>query len=96
VTVTPEIWEGDSLPESDEDVMDIFDELGMLPSEVRAIADACKTEAWVHEKLAKHLRDSDPEESEDNLVISRHFWRRTERLNALAKAYDERCEENNE
>lgn len=52
--VTPEVWEGDALPESDEEAVELFDALGCLPSEIEAMADHCKREAWVHEKLAKH------------------------------------------
>lgn len=87
----PEAWEGDGFYELDDDeIVNLFRDLGCLAFEVKALADACKMEAWVREKTAKH------EDREDNLVIARFWWRRTERLLAVVKTLDKITDESGE
>jgi len=92
MTVTPEIWEGDGFPEDadDAEILELFEDLGFIPDEILAVRDWCKREAWVYEHVAK--RESG-QQKEDTLIIVRHFWRRTERLGALAKAMDKQMDE---
>lgn len=79
----PENWDGDGLPDDDDDVLELFRDLGMLPDEVTALYDLCKAHAWVYEHVARHR------EPEWNLAVSRYYWRRAERFRVLAKRYDE-------
>lgn len=64
------LWDGDGLPE---DAIELLCDLDMLPFEVEGLVDACKHEAWVREKMAKHLEGEDAERS---LAMARYFWRR--------------------
>jgi hypothetical protein len=78
---TPEIWEGDGLPEDDEEALDLFALL--FAYEIEAIIEATKREAWVREKVAKY------EDRPESLLMAQFFWRRVEHLRHLAKLDEE-------
>lgn len=73
----PENWEGDGLPEDDDEAVKLLRELGPLPFEYDAIRAACQREAWVREHAARHER------REWHLAVTRYLWRRVERLRLL-------------
>jgi hypothetical protein len=83
----PAIWEGDGLPEDDEDALDFIGALELFDFEIEALIHVCKREAYVHEKVAKY------ENKEWNLTFARFAWRRVERWTALLKLYEEQQEE---
>jgi hypothetical protein len=77
--LTPELWEGDGITDDPDELQYAIEDLGLLPVEIRAIEECCKREAWVHEKTAKY------ENREDNLILSRYFWRRAQRFKEIAE-----------
>ena len=81
-------WDGDGFDEGldDDAILGLFDDLGIMFPDLDGMIDACKGEAWVHEKLAKY------EQSEVNLAMARYFWRRVERLRALLKTLRDRVD----
>lgn len=78
----PANWDGDGLPEDDDEALELFWDLGFLPNEVLATYEHAKRQAWFREQLAKY------ESAEWNLTLTRYFWRRAERLRKLAALYD--------
>lgn len=72
-------WNGDGFEsdDSDEDILNLFDRLGIMYPEIKGMIDACKRDAWIQEKMAKHPR------YENRLPIARFYWRRVERLRSL-------------
>jgi len=81
--LTPELWEGDGITDDPDLLTDAISDLGLLPLELRALEEVCKREAWVSEKAAKY------ENREDNLILSRYFWRRAQRFKEIAEAEDQ-------
>lgn len=81
------IWDGDGFEPDEDEVLDAIDYLCILPHELDALAESCKSEAWLHRELGK--RDTsrsreDPERAEQNLAIARYYERRAERWAELA------------
>lgn len=58
------------------DMVNYFD---MTVPEQKGWLEACKEQAFVTEKVAKH------ENKEVNLAVARYFWRRVEKLNSYIK-----------
>ena len=79
------IWNGDGLPEDDDEALDIF--LDLFDFEIDEIIDACKRTAWVHEKTAAH------EDYDANIAMARFFWRRTARWIELRKQYEQQMKD---
>lgn len=84
------IWDADTISEYDE-WRDLIEVLDMTLPEIEGWLEACKREAWVHEKLAKY-REEDGD-GEQNLAIARYFWRRVERLREHLKQLEHDLDE---
>jgi len=72
------VWEADDFLDYTE-WKKVVQELDMTAPEIEGWLDACKKEAWVHEKLSKY------ENKDRNLAIARHFWRRSNSITAYKK-----------
>ena len=77
----PSIWQGDGLHDYGEwyDMVSYFD---ITMPELQGWLNACTSEAWVREHLAKY------EDTEMNLDIARYFWRRVEKLRTYIKGLE--------
>jgi hypothetical protein len=80
------IWEGDGLP-SYELWLDNISDLNLTTPELEGWLSAVKSEAWIREKMSKHVEDDSKFDTEWHLATCRYFWRRYQTL----KGYIERC-----
>jgi hypothetical protein len=83
------IWEGDGLPEYDEwrDMVLAFD---LTDPELEGWLEACKTEAWVRERMARH---TEGEERDWTLAVCRYYWRRVSTLTDYIKRHNSQTDE---
>lgn len=82
----PANWEGNGL---DTDARTLLDDLECLTFEVRALYDACKREAWIHEHVARYEHG---ENKEFHLAVARYLWRRAQRFKEVADEMDAEME----